>query len=93
MIPINAKIAINGILVNLLRNKNRPQMQIMVIIRVKILKSVKVRTMIVRGLVSALELAEMKNALMLSMAKGKNYDKYTCTLTKAMRVIPNTILA
>jgi hypothetical protein len=62
-----------GILVSLFLKKKSIDMHMIVNSKVKKLKSVNVSTRIVRGFVSAFELAEMKKALMFSIVRGKNF--------------------
>lgn len=70
--PRMTSTAMKGILFSLLRRRNRPTMQMIVRRRVMILKDLKVWTMMVRGLVKALEFEAAKKPSMFYIERGKN---------------------
>lgn len=74
-IPKTTNMVINGILWSRFRSKNRPTKDIIVIPKVITLNFANVSFSVSSGLVKALELAEVKNAWMFSIDKGKNYIK------------------
>ena len=71
-IPKITNTVMNGNLCNLLRNKNNTTKDAIAIPNVITLKLSKVTLRLLRGLVRALELAVVKNALIFYMHKGKN---------------------
>lgn len=69
-------MVIKGILWSLFLNKKSPTRDTTVIPRVITLNLANVSFRVYNGLVKALELAEVKNAWIFSIDRGKNYIKY-----------------
>lgn len=69
-------MVIKGILWSLFLNKKSPTRDTIVIPRVITLNLKNVNFRVYNGLVKALELAEVKNAWIFSIDRGKNYIKY-----------------